>query len=213
MKKAIDYNIWSQDDLTTYFHQSYIGIKNEEGHIDPVFVANISRDAGNGDLTIVGRIGRNDIVCALNSPKMCVPVPCSRFVNVHGQTVYCSRKTSRQYKKGIKKDQYLIATMSRHDACNKYGESTLPMVNFDKDIIDGMFNRSYPTFAKAVEDIQGGLALSVAFCDHFAVAAKVNIPNLVLLYKGNICGQIIGDRVELADGFTDLQEKLIELMG
>lgn len=213
MAQSIDYSIWSQEDLNSYFQSTFVGVEDEKGNIQPVYVSGINRDAANGEHCIVGRIGRNDIVCKMSSDKFHVLVPSSTYVNVLGQTMYCSRKTLRQYKKGVKRDQYVLEPGSRGDYINEFGEDRMPHVQFDKDIVFGLFNKKFPTFAEALDQVKGGERLSCAFCDHFAVGVKLNIENPVLLYKGLVCGQINGDSVELCEGFTDLQEKLIELMG
>ena len=213
MSHHVNYGIWNQEDLNSYFTGTYVGVEDEKGVIQPVLINGISRDHDSGEHTVVGRVGRNDIICKMSSPKMHILVPNSSYVNVRGQTVYCSRKTGRQYKKGVKREQYRLELGSQGDSVNKHGEEQLPMPNFEKEIIIGMFNQRYPSFDEAVEEVRGGVRLSCAFSNHFAVAAKPSIENTVLMYKGLVCGQVIGDRVELCDGFTDLQEKLVELMG
>lgn len=213
MSETIDYGIWTQDDLNSYFSGSYVGVEDKDGTIEPVYVNGISLDHDSGEHTIVGRIGRKDIICKMSSPKMHVLVPNSTYVNVRGQTVYLSRRTGRQYKKGVKRDQYILDAASEGDCTNKYGEDRIPRANFEKEVIMGMFNQQFPKFKDAVAQINNGECLSCAFSNHFAVATKPSIENIVLLYKGLVCGQVIGDVVELCEGFTDLQEKLVELMG
>lgn len=213
MSQVIDYSIWTQEDLNSYFSGTYVGVEDKEGVIQPVHVSGICRDHDNNSHAIVGRIGRNDIVCAMNSDKLHVLVPSSTYINVRGQTVYCSRKTGRQYKKGVKRDQYKLENASAGDCVNEYGEDKLPPPNFEKEVILGMFNQTFPSFDAAVAEVRNGDRLSCAFSNHFAVAAKPSIENTVLLYKGLVCGQIVGDSVELCEGFTELQEKLVELMG
>ena len=213
MSEHIDYSIWTQDDLNSYFAGSYIGVEDKGGLIEPVYVNGISRDHDSGEHTIVGRIGRKDIICKLSSPKMHVIVPNSTYVNVRGQTAYLSRRTGRQYKKGVKRDQYIMEPASEGDTTNEYGEDRIPRPNFEKDVVWGLFNQNFPKFGEAVDQIKSGDSLSCAFSNHFAVATKPSIENIVLLYKGLVCGQLVGDVVELCEGFTDLQEKLVELMG
>ena len=89
----------------------------------------------------------------------------------------------------------------------------MPHPNFEKEVISGLFNQNFPKFGEAVDEIKNGDVLSCAFSNHFAVATKPSIENIVLMYKGLVCGQVVGDVVELCEGFTDLQEKLVELMG
>lgn len=205
--------IWSREDLITYFQSTYVGIQEEDG-IKALKINDVVDLTDQKVKAFCGVVGRHSIAIPINSESLKIVVPESTFVNCCKQTVYCSRRTERQYKKGIREGQFRVNVVSAGDVLNEGDGNLLQYPNFSRNIVGGLVNPDFPIFEDALEELYKGKSISCAFDKHFAVAVKPDIEDVVLLYKGMICGKVLfGGKIELLDECTQLREKLIEIIG
>ncbi len=204
-------SLWSQGDLISYFQSTFIGIK-EEGTIQPLLISNVVELPGNKQ-AFTGSIGRREVAIPLDSDTISIVVPESSFINTEHQAVYCSRKTERQYKKGIRETQFRNIGISRSDCSNREVGNILPRASFREDIVQGLIDPIFPSFGQAVGLLKQGEMVSCAFHKHFALQLKPDIEDIVLNYKGMMCGKVVEGKVELLNDFSALYEKLIEIVG
>ena len=208
-----DWSIWTAEDLHQYFTGTYVGVIDDDGkHTSPCYIDQIAKIDGQQGLGFVGRLPNgNHLSIAFDSPRVQIILPESTYVNTGRECVYLTRITERQYKKGIRERQYHKYYISEgdHRACGvRYREQN----RFSKEIVEELFNESFPSFDEAQEMISEGEVLSVAFHKHFCLANKPYLKKVVLVYKGMICGTVENNAVTFEEDLYDLQEKLIEVM-
>ena len=201
----MQWNTWSRADLASYFQTTYVGIE-ENGTTHACYVQKISEEVGTGGSLIIGKGRREPIYCSFNNPALRVVVPESRYVNTHYQAVYLSRKTSRQYKKGIDLKYYV------KEFTNPWVKTALGTGFRDVDYVEGLLSNTYPSLYKAVRLIRRGEKASVAFSKHFCVSLDEKLEGLCLYYRGLLCGTVDDqDRIILSDQCVALQDKLIDI--
>ena len=193
-----------------YFQDSYVGLKDGDKGIKSCYVQKILDVIGDGDdKGFIGKVGHKVVALAFNSPNIEVIVPESTFVNTSYQAVYCSRRTERNQKKGVRDRQFRIEQINRGDFDQEFIPERVRM----SQCINGLFEKDFPTFKESVAKLDAGEMMSCAFHSHFCVAINAQAENIILYYKGLICGYVgAGSRITLDDQFIGLQEKLIEIL-
>lgn len=205
----MDWNIWGKPDLRQYFDGTYIGLADKNGKIQPCYVKSIldGFEGDNGrEQGFIGQVNRKVIAASFNNPDVRIIVPESCFVNTGYQAVYLSRLTQRQYKKGIKLSQFK-KEYTNMDIYERIGDDFRP-----EDYIRGLLNPEYPTLEEALKNLERGRCISSAFSRHFCVGVDEKVISPLLFYRGIVCGTIKDGAIELNEGFTALEDKLIEVM-
>lgn len=201
----MDWNIWDKHDLKIYFDGTYIGMREGE-ELKPCYVKSILDDVDGRGRGFIGSMGRKAVASTFGNPDIEIVVPESCFVNTSLQAVYLSRNTTRQYKKGIRLDQFRNEYPSRQITERLRDRADTEVY------VSALLNRDYPTLAEACSELECGERVSMAFSEHFCVGLREHIPEMLLYYRGLVCGTVQDGKLILEDEFVALQEKLIEIM-
>lgn len=202
----IDCSLWNERDLNQYFSNTFLGLRQGD-QVVPVFVNGIARIYGSTDTNFHGTMERKEIIIGFNNKDLVVTVPESQFVNTSYEACYLTRRTERQYKKGIKERQFNVNHITRHMP------DYIIRPQFRKNLVHGLLNDTVRPYDEVLSLIQNGRILSGAFHKHFALGVEPNIEGIILYYKGLTCG-FLDDKfqIKLEEDFTELEDKLIDIL-
>lgn len=146
------------------------------------------------------------------SSEVTYPMPQMGYVNVYDSSVLIRRVPARQWKRGLHKGAFDIATPQIVADVDRYGVHEIRNIRKDSlELVQNILNRTYPSYDHALQGILEGRLLSVAI-SHNLMLSVTNTDKAALYHTGGLIGWIDKNKVYVDKGAWLFKEEIQQVL-